>query len=184
MKNKNSRIKFSLLFSAVMWLAATVTTPAFADNAVKLKMLVITTGDITQDLGFAYIKPVLDEMGVPYDVLNAETQDLTAAMLASSSAGAGCMAAEAGLRRQLQRHHPDRFRPCRQPYASGMGHAAQLPEKLQCPRRRCCQDGRPHIGTRSLLLESTWIMVWSIRPAEPPTMAKWTVPTRTTQGSF
>ena len=62
------------------WVAA----PAFADNAVKLRVLLITTGDVTQDMGFAYVKPVLDEMGVPYDVLNANTQDLTAAMLASS----------------------------------------------------------------------------------------------------
>ena len=86
MKNKNSRIKFSLLFSAVMWLAATaVPTPAFADNAVKLKILLITTGDVTEDAGYAYIKPVLDEMGVPYDVLNAATQDLTAEMLTSNT---------------------------------------------------------------------------------------------------
>ena len=70
MKKKNSHLKFSLLLSAVMWLAATVTTPAFADNAVKLKILVITTGEVTEDVGYAYIKPVLDEMGVPYDVLN------------------------------------------------------------------------------------------------------------------
>jgi hypothetical protein len=72
------------------WLVFAITTPAFADNAVKLKILVISTGDATQDGGLAYIQPVLDEMGVPYDVLNAETQDLTAAILASSSAEAAC----------------------------------------------------------------------------------------------
>jgi hypothetical protein len=97
-KNKNSRIKFSLL-SAVMWLAATVTTPALADNAVKLKVLVITTGEVTEDFGYAYIKPVLDEMGVPYDVLNAATQDLTAEMLTSNASnltGVRCLAAEVG----------------------------------------------------------------------------------------
>ena len=96
MKNKNLHLKFSLLLSAVMWLAATVTTPAFADNAVKLKILLLTTGEVTEDAGYAYIKPVLDEMGVPYDVLNAKTQDLTAAMLASTAGGASCLAAEAG----------------------------------------------------------------------------------------
>ena len=53
MKNKNLRIKFSLLFSVVMWLSATVTTPAFADNAVKLKVLVITTGEVTEDVAYA-----------------------------------------------------------------------------------------------------------------------------------
>ena len=51
MKKKNSHLKFSLLLSAVIWLAATVTTPAFADNAVKLKILVLTTGDVTEDAG-------------------------------------------------------------------------------------------------------------------------------------
>lgn len=70
-------------------------SPVFADNTVKLKVLVITTGDETQDMGLAYIKPVLDEMGVPFDVLNAATQDLTATMLASSS-GIACSAAETG----------------------------------------------------------------------------------------
>ena len=96
MKKKNSHLKFSLLLSAVIWLAATVTTPAFADNAVKLKILLLTTGEVTEDAGYAYIKPVLDEMGVPYDVLNSKTQDLTAAMLASNAGGASCLAAEAG----------------------------------------------------------------------------------------
>jgi hypothetical protein len=62
----------------------------FADDTVKLKVLVITTGDATQDLGLAYIKPVLDEMGVPYDLLNSATQDLTAANLSSSANGNGC----------------------------------------------------------------------------------------------
>ncbi|PTR12041.1 hypothetical protein C8R31_1191, partial [Nitrosospira sp. Nsp2] len=96
MKKKNWHLKFSLLLSAVMWLAATVSTPAFADNAVKLKILLLTTGEVTEDAGYAYIKPVLDEMGVPYDVLNAKTQDLTAAMLASNAGGSSCLAAEAG----------------------------------------------------------------------------------------
>ena len=96
MNKKNSHLKFSLLLSAVMWLAATVSTPAFADNAVKLKILLLTTGEVTDDIAYAYIKPVLDEMGVPYDVLNAKTQDLTAAMLASNAGGASCLPAEAG----------------------------------------------------------------------------------------
>ncbi len=56
-----------------------------ADNAVKLKVLVVTTGNETQDPGFAYIKPVLDEMGVPYVVLNAATESLTAAKLSPGS---------------------------------------------------------------------------------------------------
>ena len=64
--------------------------PAFADNAVKLRVLVITTGNEMQDPGLAYIKPVLEEMGVSYDLLNAGTQDLTATMLSSSLIGNGC----------------------------------------------------------------------------------------------
>ena len=84
-----------------MWLAATVTTPAFADNAVKLKVLVITTGEVTEDIGYAYIKPVLDEMGVPYDVLNAATQDLTAAMLASNCGRGQLPGCRSRLRGQL-----------------------------------------------------------------------------------
>ena len=71
-------------------------SPAFADNVVKLRILVIATGDMAEDLGLAYIKPVLEEMGVQYHVLNAGIQDLTAAMLASSPAGAACKAADAG----------------------------------------------------------------------------------------
>ena len=89
---------------------------------------------MTQDLGFAYIKPVLDEMGVPYDVLNAKTQDLTAAMLASSSAGAACKAADAGCVGNYNGIILTDSDLYSQLHASGMGHPAQLPEKLRRPR--------------------------------------------------
>ncbi|MEO8992738.1 MAG: hypothetical protein ABI284_08765, partial [Nitrosospira sp.] len=90
-------IKRLLLLSTAMWLAlAAVASPAFSENAVKLRILVITTGEIAEDVGFAYISPVLDAMQVPYDVLNAQTHDLTAAILASSSADKGCKAEDAG----------------------------------------------------------------------------------------
>ena len=92
---KISNIKYGLFASVIIWQALMVATPTFADNAVKLRVLVITTGDETQDIGLAYIKPVLDEMGVPYDILNAETADLTAEMLASSN-GVACGALDAG----------------------------------------------------------------------------------------
>jgi hypothetical protein len=95
MKKKNLSPKFSLLFAMMAWLGFGVTSPVFADNAVKLKVLVISTGDITQDAVLAYIKPVLDEMGVPHDVLNAKTEDLTAAILASSN-GVACQVTEVG----------------------------------------------------------------------------------------
>lgn len=87
-----------LLACAAMSLAsiAMPPVPALADNAVKLKILVITTGDLAEDLEFAYIKPVLDQIGVPYDILNAATQDLKAATLASFSAGRDCKAEDPG----------------------------------------------------------------------------------------
>jgi hypothetical protein len=86
-----------------MWLALMIAPPVLADNTVNLRVLVISTGDETQDLGLGYIKPVLDEIGVLYDVLNANTQDLTADMLASlngvacSSVDAGCVGSYNGI---------------------------------------------------------------------------------------
>ncbi|SFM25666.1 Agd3-related carbohydrate deacetylase [Nitrosomonas communis] len=100
---KNYEKGINLLVSVTMWLALVMSPPAFADNAVNLKVLVISTGDETQDLGLSYIKPVLDEIGVPYGVLNATTQDLTADMLASlngvacSSLDAGCVGSYNGI---------------------------------------------------------------------------------------
>ncbi|WP_430233810.1 hypothetical protein [Nitrosomonas communis] len=91
----NWKLTGGLLVTVAMWLALMIVPSAFADNAVKLKVLVISTGDEAQDLGLSYIKPVLDEMGVPYDVLNANTQDLTADMLASLS-GVACNSLDTG----------------------------------------------------------------------------------------
>ncbi|HJT50767.1 MAG TPA: hypothetical protein VJ734_02380 [Nitrosospira sp.] len=90
---QNRSIKRTLLaWMAVGLTLIAVASPTRADNAVRLRILVITTGEVAEDLGYAYIKPVLDEMGVQYDVFNARTQDLTAASLASSPAGAACKA--------------------------------------------------------------------------------------------
>jgi hypothetical protein len=61
-------------------------------ESVKLKVLVIATGDALQDTKLAYIKPVLDEMGVPYDVININNQDITKELLSPS----GCDAVTAG----------------------------------------------------------------------------------------
>ena len=108
-------------------------------------------------------------MGVPYDVLNADTQDLTAAMLASSSAGAACKAEDAGC---LGNYNgiiltDADLDPNFTPAEWDILHNYQ---KNFGVRKRCCQDGQPHIRIRSLLTGSTWIMVWSIRPAETTTM--------------
>ncbi len=77
-------------FFAVLLLASLGLPPALADNAVQLKVLVITSGP--NDLGLDYIKPVLDEMGVPYDTLDASTTNLTSQTLSPN----GCSAATAG----------------------------------------------------------------------------------------
>ncbi|MFI3185811.1 MAG: hypothetical protein QX198_07495 [Methylococcaceae bacterium] len=82
----------SLFIAAAIGLTLLGIPSAFADNAVQLKVLVVTTGDITQDPGLTYIKPVLDEMGVQYDMVNAAAQDLTAATLSVN----GCAAATVG----------------------------------------------------------------------------------------
>lgn len=72
------------------------TAPANADDVVNLKVLVISTGDATQDLGLAYITPILDEMGVPYDVINSVSQELTTAQLSASPSTTGCALEVAG----------------------------------------------------------------------------------------
>ena len=97
-KNLGMKYLLSLFVSMTIWVALVLALapPALADNAVKLRILVISTGDIAEDLGLAYIKPVLEEIGVQYRVLNADTQDLTAAMLASTSAGTACKAEDPG----------------------------------------------------------------------------------------
>lgn len=89
-------MKRKLLAAIAMLLTIIAVAPAHADNAVKLRILVVATGEVTEDLGLAYIKPVLEEMGVPYAVLNAKTQDLTPAFLAASSQGTVCKAEDAG----------------------------------------------------------------------------------------
>jgi hypothetical protein len=80
------------LSAAATGLALFGVSPAFADDAVQLKVLVVSTGSETQDQGLEYIKPVLDEMGVPYDVLDASATSLTAATLSPN----GCEAITVG----------------------------------------------------------------------------------------
>jgi len=78
---------YRLLKAMALGLPLFITTPAIADNAVQLKVLVVTTN--SDDIGLAFIKPHLDEMGVPYDVLDASTTSLTTATLSPN----GCSAA-------------------------------------------------------------------------------------------
>lgn len=54
---------------------------------VKLKLLVISSGTPEQDSGLDYIDDVLNEMGVPYDVLDASKDTLTQDMLVTNNVG-------------------------------------------------------------------------------------------------
>lgn len=100
---KNKQCGFNKIISKPLsWLAAAFgltilgVAPANADDVVNLKVLVISTGDATQDFGLAYITPILDEMGVPYDVINSADQELTTAQLSTSPSTTGCALEVAG----------------------------------------------------------------------------------------
>lgn len=54
---------------------------------VDLKVLVITTGTAEQDQGLDLIDDMLDEMGVPYDVLDATQTELTDELLVTNGQG-------------------------------------------------------------------------------------------------
>ncbi|MCJ8351046.1 hypothetical protein [Moritella sp.] len=60
---------------------------ASATPIVQLKLLVITTGSAEQDQGLDLIDDMLDEMGVPYDVLDATQTTLTTDLLVTNSQG-------------------------------------------------------------------------------------------------
>lgn len=79
-----------LLGAIAAGFALYTSAPAVADNSVQLKVLVVSTE--ADDQGLAYIRPVLDEKGVPYEVLDASTQTLTATTLSPG----GCTAATVG----------------------------------------------------------------------------------------
>jgi hypothetical protein len=74
------------LCAAALGLGSLMASPAFAQT-VNLKVLVISTGTAAEDIGLDYIDDVLDEMGVPYDVLDSSRDTLTAAKLATGTAG-------------------------------------------------------------------------------------------------
>ena len=124
--------RFRIVWLAACLLLIALVKPAFADNAVKLRILVITTGEVAEDLGFAYIKPVLEEMGVPYDVLNANTgfNGCDARPFSRRSGlraeDAGCVGNYNGIILTDADLVPG-FTPV------GMGHPARLPEKLWRP---------------------------------------------------
>ncbi len=58
-----------------------------AAKVVDLKVLVISTGTPQEDIGLDFIDDVLDNIGVPYEVLDAKRESLTLAKLASGDHG-------------------------------------------------------------------------------------------------
>ena len=72
---------------SIMFLLYLFAASASATPIVQLKLLVITTGSAEQDQGLDLIDDMLDEMGVPYDVLDATQTTLTTDLLVTNSQG-------------------------------------------------------------------------------------------------
>ncbi|SQD79241.1 Agd3-related carbohydrate deacetylase [Moritella yayanosii] len=77
--------KINLL--SIMFLLLLFAASASATPIVQLKLLIITTGSAEQDQGLDLIDDMLDEMGVPYDVLDATQTTLTTDLLVTNSQG-------------------------------------------------------------------------------------------------
>ncbi len=60
---------------------------SFADQVVDLKVLVISTGSPAEDAGLDLIDDMLDQIGVPYEVLNSKQEQLTPDKLATGDHG-------------------------------------------------------------------------------------------------
>ncbi len=58
-----------------------------ADRTLDLRVLVVSTGDASVDPGLDLMDDVLDEVGVPYDVLDSSTETLTPDRLSSGDHG-------------------------------------------------------------------------------------------------
>jgi len=72
----------SIIFLLCLFVASVSATPI-----VQLKLLVITTGTAEQDQGLDLIDDMLDEMGVPYDILDATKTTLTTDLLVTNNQG-------------------------------------------------------------------------------------------------
>jgi hypothetical protein len=82
------RISFKNFTGKLVLVSALLST-AFVSTAatVELKLLVISSGTAEQDQGLDYIDDILDEMNVPYDVLDASQTELTRDSLVSGTTG-------------------------------------------------------------------------------------------------
>jgi len=83
------------ILSAFTLQAGSVLAASFVD----LKVLVISRGSAEEDQGLYYISDLLDELHVPYDVLDSSREDLTADQLSDGERGFynGVIVTEAGL---------------------------------------------------------------------------------------
>lgn len=86
---------------------AVLETLAAPSGRLEMKILILTAADDDSDLNAA--KNFLDEIGIPYDVLNARNEDLTTAKLASSNGDGnyyGIILAEGGLQYESNGTYP------------------------------------------------------------------------------
>jgi len=60
---------------------------ALTDVSLDLKLLVISSGNADEDVGLDLIKDVIDEMGVPYEVLDSSREPLTSGRLSTQQRG-------------------------------------------------------------------------------------------------
>ncbi len=74
-------------FAWILLLGLVLPAFSFADQVVDLKVLVISTGTPAEDAGLDLIDDMLDQIGVPYDVLDAKREQLTADKLAAGDHG-------------------------------------------------------------------------------------------------
>jgi hypothetical protein len=77
---------FSILLLLMGGLAACDPVPP-TGRSVDLKVLVVSTGDRATDAGLELMARTLDQIGVPYDVLDSSTTTLTDAMLFTGNRG-------------------------------------------------------------------------------------------------
>lgn len=86
--NSKLRAKFSFIAcSLITFTLLAFSNASIAVPIVELKVLVISTGTAEQDQGLDLIDDMLDEIGVPYDVLDASKTDLTQATLVTNNKG-------------------------------------------------------------------------------------------------
>jgi len=81
-KSKNQLLKYCLLI--FIWL---ITPTIYADDTVDLRVLVISTGMPSEDLGLDLIDDVLDKIGIPFDVLDSRRETLVPEKLSTGNHG-------------------------------------------------------------------------------------------------